>query len=449
MPVDFSFLKPDNKPEEAFSPSTQREKISLKSLVLLLSGKAAQEGYLAAVDQGVISLSNFLATIILARNASPTELGVYGVGFTALRLARSIQEGITIQPMNVIGAGMDEQEFRKYATGTSWLQITLALLCSVSVAVGGWLLTVTGNDVAGPTLFALWFVFLWWQLQEYIRRMMYTRGTVLHAVVNTILANTVRLIMMFWLTRQGRLDGIASLDAIGWGSLAALLPGLWFTRCFWGRSWLSLRQTWRRNWDFGKWVLGGTLANWVAVEFYPVLTAGMISFAAAGAYRALQNLVAPIHLLLRAIDTFLTPRAARQFDQGGKSALFRTIRLVYLISGIPILGVLGLAMLFPAQILHLLYGETYVEFAGGVTLMAIFYALWFAYWPMQTALKAARFSRPIFIANLAAIVIMFTGGVWAIQRWGVYGTIAGQALNSLVVGIILWSAWFRIKRNKN
>ncbi len=448
MPVDFSFLKSDSSSEKPVSTTAQRQKITMKSLAMLFSGKAAQEGYLAAVDQGAISLSNFLATIILARSASPTELGVYGVGFTALRLARSFQEGITIQPMNVFGAGMEEGEFRQYATGTSLLQIAMALVFALIVAVGGWILTATGNDVAGPTLFALWFCFLWWQLQEYIRRMMYTRGTVLNAVVNTILANTIRLILMVWWWQQGRLDGIASLNAIGWGSLAALLPGLWFTRRFWGCSWLSLRQTWRRNWDFGRWVLGGTLANWVAVEFYPVLTAGMISFAAAGAYRALQNLVAPIHLLLRAIDTFLTPRAARQFDQGGRIALNRTLRLTYFISGIPILGVLGFAMLFPVQILHFLYGDTYVGYAGGVTLMAIFYALWFAYWPMQTALKAARFSRPIFVANLAAIVSMFTIGVWAIQRWGVFGTIAGQALNSLVVGIILWAAWLTMKRRK-
>ncbi|MBN1537345.1 MAG: hypothetical protein JW908_11480 [Anaerolineales bacterium] len=447
MPVDFSFLKANRSAKQSLSISTLREKITFKSLAMLFSGKAAQEGYLAAVDQGAISLSNFLATIILARSASPTELGVYGVGFIALRLARSFQDGITIQPMNVIGAGMDETEFRRYATGTSILQVALALLCSMCVALGGWILTAAGNDVAGPTLFALWFVFLWWQLQEYIRRMMYTRGTVFHAVVNTILANTVRLAIMIWMQSRGSLDGIASLDAIGWGSLAALLPGLWFTRRFWGCPWLSLRQTWQRNWDFGRWVMGGALANWVAVEFYPVLTAGMISFAAAGAYRALQNLVAPIHMLLRAIDTFMTPRAARQYDMGGKPALLRTIRLVYLISGIPILGVLGLAMLFPAQILHVLYGDTYVEFAGGVTLMAVFYALWFAYWPMQTALKAARYSRPIFIANLAAIASMFTAGVWAIQRWGVYGTIGGQALNSLVVGVILWCAWFKIKRD--
>lgn len=446
MPVDFSFLKSNHSSQEPLSTISLEQKIFPKQIAKLFLGQAAREGYLAAIDQGAISLANFLATIILARSASPTEVGVYGVGFTALRLIRSIQEGLTIQPMNVIGAGMEEEEFRRYATGTSLMQVAMAFLSAAVVAAGGWVLTAAGNDVAGPTLFALWFVFLWWQLQEYIRRMMYTRGTVFNAVLNTILANVVRLVLMIWWRRLGKLDGIASLDAIGWGSLAALLPGLWFTRHFWGRSWLSLRQTWQRNWDFGRWMMGGTLANWVAVEFYPVLTAGMISFAAAGAYRALQNLVAPIHLLLRAIDTFLTPRAARQFAQHGKPALNRTIGFIYLTAGIPILGVLAIAVLFPEQILRLLYGETYIPYAGGVILFAIFYALWFAYWPMQTALKAARFSRPIFIANLAAIIGMFTAGVWAIQRWGVFGTIAGQALNSLVVGIILWAAWIRIKQ---
>ena len=44
-------------------------------LLALFSGGGAREGYLAAIDQAIISLSNFLATIILARNVSPTELG--------------------------------------------------------------------------------------------------------------------------------------------------------------------------------------------------------------------------------------------------------------------------------------------------------------------------------------------------------------------------------------
>lgn len=433
------------QPSKTRQINSTRRLPSLHSLVRLLSGKAAREGYLAAGDQAVISLSNFLATVLLARNISPTELGVYGVGFIALRLVRSVQEGLIIQPMNVFGAGMNQPEFKRYATSSSLLQLGLALAASAAVALGGWFLTATGNDTAGPALFSLWFAFLWWQMQEYLRRMLYTRQEVFYAVANTFLANAVRLGLMVVWARQGRLSGIAGLDAIAWGSLAALIPGLWSTRAYWTPQFSDLRATWRRNWDFGRWVLGGTLANWVAIEFYPVLTAGLISFAATGVYRALQNLVAPIHLLLRATDTFLTPRAAQLYDQNGRKALSRTLLITYVVAGVPILAVLGVAMLFPAPILRLVYDESYVPYSNGMALMALFYALWFAYWPLQTALKAARFSRPIFTANLAAILSMFTIGIGMILRWGVYGTIAGQALNSLVVAVILWTAWLKMK----
>lgn len=434
-------------PPRKAGPSTGHLQTFLLSLVTLFSGQGARQGYLAAVDQGVISASNFLATILLARAVSPTELGVYGVGFVALRLVRSIQEGITIQPMNVFGASMAGADFKRYATSTSLIQIGLALLSALVVAACGWVLTVTGNDVAGPTLFSLWFAFLWWQLQEYLRRMMYTRQAVFSALVNSVLANGVRLALMGLWSAQGRLSGIAGLDAIAWGSLAALVPGLWYTREYWTPRLLDLKETWRLNWNFGRWLIGGTIANWVSVEFYPVLTAGLISFAAAGAYRALQNLVAPIHLLLRATDTFLTPRAAGLYEQDGRRALARTLRQVYFAVGVPVLGVLGLAMLFPAPILRLFYGDTYLAYSDGVVLMAVFYALWFVYWPLQTAFKAARLSRPIFIANLLAIASMFTLGILAILRWGVYGTLAGQALNAFIVGAFLWRVWLRLKRD--
>jgi O-antigen/teichoic acid export membrane protein len=424
-------------------------KPAFTGLVTLFSGQSARAGYLAAVDQAVISAANFLATIILARAISPTELGIYGVGFVALRLVRSLQEGIVVQPMNVFGASMTDSDFKRYATSTSLIQLGLALFSAVGVALLGWALTALGNDTAGPAMFSLWLAFLWWQLQEYIRRMLYTRGLVLGAVLNSVLANGVRLALLILWAFQDRLSGVAGLHAIAWGSLAALIPGIWFTRQHWSRDFLNIKETWKLNWNFGRWLIGGTLSGWLSVEFYPVLTAGLISFAAAGAYRALQNLVAPIHLLLRAIDTFLTPRAASAYQANGRPALDRTLRLMYLTAGLPILGVLALAILFPAQILYLFYGDAYLAYKDGIWLMAVFYALLFASYPLQSILKAARLSRPIFSANLLAIFSMFTVGIWMIFRWGVYGTIAGQALNALVVSLVLWGLWISMRRGSS
>lgn len=415
-------------------------------LAMLLSGKGAREGYLAAIDQGLISLANFTATVILARNISLTELGVYGVGFTTLRLARAVQEGLTIQPLNTFGAPMDTAEFKRYASATTLIQVALAVLSAAFVALAGWIVTETGNDTAGPALFTLWSAFLWWQLQEYIRRLMYTRGDVFNAVLNTALSNAVRLGLVFWWAAQGALTGIAGLQAISLGSLVALLLGLWQTRRYWTRDLASLPETWQRNWRFGRFMLGASLSNWVSVEFYPVLTAGMISFAAAGAYRVIQNLVQPVQLLLRAIDTFLSPRAARTYHQQGFPGLEKLLRKTYLLFAGPILGLLALASIFRRPLLNLLYGEDYLAYADGVILMAFFYALWFAYWPLQTALKAMRSSRPIFVANLTAILAMFTAGTWFINQWGVYGTLTGQALNALIVMAIHYAAWRALRQ---
>lgn len=441
----------ENPPPEIESspnslPDSGGRLIRFKPWLAVLSGQGAREGYLAAIDQGVISLANFAATIILARNVDPTQLGIYGVGFVTLRLVRSIQDGLVVQPLNVFGASMDEENFSRYATSTSLIQIALALSTAFLVAVSGWIFTALGNDIAGPTLFSLWFPFLSWQLQEYLRRMLYTRGFVLNAVINTIIANGVRLLLMVVWMQQGKLSGIAGLDAIAWGSFAALIPASWFTRRYWTRDFLGLKETWEKNWRFGHWILGGSIANWVSVEFYPILTAGLISFAAAGAYRALQNIVAPIHTILRAMDTFLTPRTSRIYAQSGVSSLVRTMKLAYIFAGIPTLGFLVVAILFPEILLELLYGDTYLAYAQGMVLMAIFYGLWFAYWPLQIALKAVHLSRPIFIANMAAILLMFSVGAGMILRWGVYGTIGGQILNSLIVNFILWFAWLHWRK---
>jgi Na+-driven multidrug efflux pump len=94
-----------------------------------------------------------------------------------------------------------------------------------------------------------------------------------------------------------------------------------------------------------------------------------------------------------------------------------------------------------------LYGEQYTKYAMGVPLMAAFYFVWFLYWPVQIALKAARISRPLFVANMLAMFLMFTVGLWMIYVWGVYGTIAGQLLNAVVIAIILWVAWIWEMRN--
>jgi O-antigen/teichoic acid export membrane protein len=415
-----------------------------------LSGKTARHAALSLIDQSVISLSNFAAAIFLARHISATEFGVYAVGFSLLRFVRALQEGAIVQPVNTFGAGMEKKEFQRYFSSTLLFQLGITVLISAGALLFGTLLTAWGNDTAGPALYRLWLVFITWPLQEFLRRAFYTRGDVHKAAVSSLASNLIRFAVLFWMAGEGVLSGSAGMDAIGLGALAGLLYGLWGARKYFDfnltRS--QIKSTWLENWRFGRWMLGALLANFVALEVYPLVVAGMISFAASGAYRALENLVAAVHVILRAMDTFITPYTARAYKNSGKQQLFRIVRRAYLVGGIPILSILAAAVVFTEPLLRLLYGETYIDTRSGILWLSLFYLLWFAYWPVQSALKAIERSRPVFTANLAAIVCMFTLGLPAIRVWGLNGAFIGQGLNALIVNLVLWRAWLRVKREE-
>jgi O-antigen/teichoic acid export membrane protein len=446
------FLKPSSKQKTSTNNSSSsliknRGVILFTQLRQILSGESARSGYLSAIDQGIISAANFLGAIIVARNVSLTGFGVYGIGFTILRLGRAIQEGLIIQPLNTYGAEGDDASFARYASTSLILQLILAAITSAGIWLIGQALTALGNDTSGPMIWGLWFSFFTTQVQEYLRRLLYTRQKTMLAVLNTAVSNIFRFAVLFWMIEEGTITGLGGLQAIGWGALAGILLGLWNGRAFWTLHVLNVRETAVRDFKFGRWVLGGVLANFVAVEFYPVMTAGMISFAAAGAYRAIQNLMAPVLTLLRATDTFFVPRLAKVSSIEGKQALTRPLKLTYLFTGLPITAWLSLVSLLAYPLMNWLYGEQYTKYAMGVPLMAAFYFVWFLYWPVQIALKAARISRPLFVANMLAMFLMFTVGLWMIYVWGVYGTIAGQLLNAVVIAIILWVAWIWEMRN--
>ncbi|MGD2252097.1 MAG: hypothetical protein PVF70_04185 [Anaerolineales bacterium] len=424
-----------------------RVRARLESLRNILLGSAGKGGALSAVDQGIISLSNFVAVILLARFVNPTELGVYSVGFMLLLLARAIQQGLIVQPVAAIGAVMKSAEFRRYASSSGLMQLVLALCMAVVAAGVGHVLTVLGNTVLGPAVFSLWFAILFWQLQDYVRRLFYARGLIARAAVFSLGSNVVRFGALLWYARQGALSGVAGIYAIGWGAMVAIPLGLWLARTFWTLRGLRVVEYWKRNWAFGRWMLGGMLATWGGMKLYPILTAGMISFAQAGAYRAVQNLVAPVHVFIAALDPFLIPRAARRFRNAGTKGLSRLLKWTYVIFSLPILAFLLVATLFSRSLLGLLYGQTYLDYQGAVALMAVYYGLWSLYYPLQAALQAVQRTFPIFIANVTAIVSMFTIGLVLIGHWQVYGAIAGQALNALLVGVVLLAYWMKARHN--
>lgn len=429
-------------------------KNGIKNTVTILNSGLAHKGKFAAADQAIISIANFSASILLTTMVLPTELGAYMLGFLAIYFVRAIQDGLIVQPLTAYGAGKTMQEFKPYFTAASIHQAALSIVVSVAAALLGWILTQFGNDTLGPTIFVLWFSFFTWQWQEFFRRAFYTRGEVHKAMWVSFGATVIRLAFIVVLSKFAQVTGLTGINAIGWGSLLGACLGLLLAKDYFSIDYQDIFEVWLNNWKFGRWILGASLVDWIVVDLYPILVAGMISFAATGAYQTLQNLVAPIHVLLRAMDNFVTPILAKAYDQSGVGKVNKTLKMIFILGGIPVIGLLVIVIAFTPQFLFLLKGDTYLPYAGGIYPMAVFYLFLFVNRPFQMVLRAVRQGKQVFWANVFAAISIFTAGIWLINVWGLYGAIGGQALNAIIISVFSYFAWKKfvskaIKREKS
>ena len=127
-----------------------RLKNHFKKTYNLLNTKFANNGKYAIIDQGIISLSNFAASIILTMLVSPSELGTYVTGFFAVYFVRAIQDGVIIQPLNSFGASKDTKSFKAYFSAIAIHQLILSTLTAIGAWALGWTRQKRTATTPGP-----------------------------------------------------------------------------------------------------------------------------------------------------------------------------------------------------------------------------------------------------------------------------------------------------------
>src|SRR5690242_19498314 len=102
---------------------------------------------LAVIDQGLISGSNFLLAILLARWLPAEQYGAYALSFAVFVLFSFLQQGLFLEPMSVFGPSTYQKSQREYLGSLLWLQAALAALILIAVVIPGALYLHDGSGV--------------------------------------------------------------------------------------------------------------------------------------------------------------------------------------------------------------------------------------------------------------------------------------------------------------
>jgi O-antigen/teichoic acid export membrane protein len=395
----------------------------------------------AIADQVLISGSNFVTMILVARAIGAAEFGTFSLVYSVLLLANILQSTLITQPHNVLASTRHGTDFGRFTFSLGLAQIVLVLLEAALVAVATAIVWKHNPSVA-PMLLALVPGIVGWQLQEFVRRILYTQSRFAEAFLNDCLSYGLQTVAVIALWAADNLHGEHALYCLAITSLTAAAFGLFQLRD-------SLVPRFdmaavRESWNFGKWLTGGELLQWgCSLQMYLYLSAIILGTAAAGELKAAQILFGPTRILAFYLGSVLPMRFARALASGGNQAvheeLIGTSKRV-----LPWLGLYALLVAILARpLLQLVYRD---EFAGEPLVLAIYSAAAFVEYVQvifTSALSAKRMTRSIFYGQSAGLVVTALVSWWIIHYFGAEGAPTALTLSTLIITILFYRYYKR------
>lgn len=407
--------------------------------------RGLRKSFWGFADQALISGVNFVVMILLARQLGPKAFGAFVVAYTVLIFANSIQIPLFTAPHNVLGATRAGSAYSHYTTSTAIAQSIFSCAAGLVISLIG-LGALVINHPSAWLLLALAPTCIAWQMQEFIRRVLYTHSDYKGAFLNDLIAYGGQFIGIALLIGFSHLNAVSAVLIVGAANIAGAVVGSWRIRPFLTRvlDRSTVRKELMENWIFGRWLLGSSLTSWVSGQLYPLLTAGLVGTMATGGMRAAQTVMGPTHVLLKSMEAVIPPRAARVYDTAGILGLKAYIRKVALPGVIAMALYCAIVAFWAGPLVRLLLGPGYESYIWILQMFAASYLSIFFSSLVSIALRSARVTAPMFRAYVWSAVIVLTFGVWAVYAFGLKGAVSGIVVHSLVLNVVLWRCFFRL-----
>jgi len=392
-----------------------------------------RKGLWGLADHALLSGANAAGLLVLARVLPTAEFGRFVIAYATLVLANSVQTALVTQPHNVLGAARRGEEYRSYTSSTAMSQLAFAGLVALLAAAAAAALELAGARTA--VVVALVPAALGWQLQEFVRRVLYTEGRVRAAFANDVVSygGQPAAFVLLWrvdeLTAATALYGLAATSLLGAGIGAFQLRGSFSRR--WSRA------AWRENWRFGKWLGGGAIAAAASVNLFFYGAAVFAGTAAAGTLKAAQLLLGPATVVVLFLGTVLPIRFAHALDRAGSAALRADASRAVMFTG-PLVLVYSLCItVFADDALRLVYGGRYGDAGPVVALFALYTLVTYGTQVVAAALKAHRRTREIYRANMVTLGVSVTAGLLLVAALGATGAALGLIVAAAVGALVL------------
>jgi O-antigen/teichoic acid export membrane protein len=435
-PLKINRMKISQTKEDALDPNclTSEADIYVESpgTVAKLLRWVTKSG-LAVMDQGLISGSNFLVGILLARWLAPEAYGAYALAFSILLLLLLFYQSLMLEPMTVFGAGVYRYSLRSYfrrllsmhGALAGAIFVVLGIACVIARYVGppGPLSgALVGITFAAPCILLFWLA----------RRVFYSGLSLVPAASSAGIYFVVLIAGMYLARRFGLLSVASAFGLMGVSALLTSAVLLWHLRkaLVRGDAVPGNSELWRRHWGYGRWALAGVIAGWVPTYIYYPMLSSFSGMASAGELKALTNLALPLFQTYAALSMLYIPHIARMREEGTPEAILAFTGKISMMFVAGAMVYWALLLSFSSTAFHLLYNGKYTQVGYLVPLVALESILWSATCGPAIALRGIESPSSVFWARSAASFVSIAVGIVITRFYGIHGALWAMAASS-------------------
>ena len=406
----------------------------------------------ALTDQSVVSATNFLTNVMLARFMGLREFGVFALAWMAVLFVNSLQSALIIAPMTSIGPKQKEKDRPTYFGAVVFQELVLVTCCFILVFIA---LKASDNvfphrglhQLALPLAVSAFA----YQMQDFLRRNFFVTRQSRCALANDALSYLTQLPILFLLHRAGHLNSAIALWVMAGTSILGLVAG-WFWVETIAFDWEQIKAITRRHWKISRWLGASALLQWTSGNLFVIAAPIYYGAAAAGVLKASQNLMGVTHVWFQGLDNVVPVETAHRLHDGGVHSMLAYTRSILVKWG-------GLTLVFaivmaaaPGFWLRLIYGPEMAQYGYVLRLFALLYVLIFIGGPLRAGLQALEFTAPIFWSYMAMTTCAVAFAVPMAKWLGLTGVMLGligiQILFQGIVGVSLLVRSGRVSREE-
>jgi O-antigen/teichoic acid export membrane protein len=303
-------------------------------------------------DQAVVSLGNFLLTVILARSLSKVEYGTYVVLYGALLTANSLHAALVTYPISVLGAHRSPRELRLLSSNSLIITSLLGVPVSGVLILAAWIIT-RRTDLLLFVIAAM----LCWQFQETLRRSLMSHLRHRRALLGDSATYAGEVIIVYWIVHTStHVTARAGFGAILVASLAGAIIHAAGLGLGWPRFTESLRLA-REYFTLGRFPMLSSLGYAGTLLLVPWVLA-FKGLAEVASYQAMMNVVQVVNPVMFSVGNLVIPAVAHEMLKPSGDAGARRITYRYMLEGTALLApVFAAVLLAPDLIMRTVYGR--------------------------------------------------------------------------------------------